>query len=79
MSESWNERRTWRTRSLVTEGARARSRSEVSRMDQSMSSQGMASGQMAGDHEMEMHDGDDFVCSNCGCEITIKHHATQRR
>ncbi len=43
-------------------------------MDQSMSSQGMASGQMAGDHEMEMHDGDDFVCSNCDCEITIKHH-----
>ena len=22
----------------------------------------------------EMHDGEDFVCSNCGCEIMLKHH-----
>jgi hypothetical protein len=23
---------------------------------------------------LEMHDGDDFVCPNCGCEIMLKHH-----
>ena len=22
----------------------------------------------------EMHDGEDFVCPNCGCEIMLKHH-----
>jgi hypothetical protein len=23
---------------------------------------------------MEMRDGEDFVCPNCGCEIMLKHH-----
>ena len=27
-----------------------------------------------GSTAMEMHDGDDFVCPNCGCEIMLKHH-----
>ena len=22
----------------------------------------------------EMHDGEDFTCPNCGCEIMLKHH-----
>ena len=22
----------------------------------------------------EMHDGEDFVCPTCGCEIMLKHH-----
>jgi hypothetical protein len=22
----------------------------------------------------EMHDGEDFVCPNCGCELMLKHH-----
>jgi hypothetical protein len=29
---------------------------------------GMPSGQM------QMQDGDDFVCPNCGCEIRLIHH-----
>jgi hypothetical protein len=28
---------------------------------------------MAGD-PLEMHDGDEFVCPNCGCNLTLKHH-----
>lgn len=23
---------------------------------------------------LEMHDGQDFVCPNCNCEIMLKHH-----
>lgn len=23
---------------------------------------------------MDMREGDDFVCPNCGCEIMLKHH-----
>jgi hypothetical protein len=23
---------------------------------------------------MQMREGDDFVCSNCGCEIRLRHH-----
>ena len=23
---------------------------------------------------MRMQEGDDFVCSNCGCEIRLRHH-----
>ena len=23
---------------------------------------------------IEMRDGDDFVCPNCGCEVMLKHH-----
>ena len=26
------------------------------------------------DDRMTMKDGDDFVCSNCGCEIRLIHH-----
>ena len=25
-------------------------------------------------HGMEMREGDDFVCPNCGCEIRLRHH-----
>ncbi len=34
-------------------------------MDQSMT--------QAGGQSTQMQDGDDFVCSNCGCEIMLKH------
>jgi hypothetical protein len=27
----------------------------------------------------EMHDGQDFVCDNCGCEIQLKHHGDPAR
>ena len=27
-----------------------------------------------GSAALDMQDGDDFVCSNCGCEIMLKHH-----
>ncbi|MFL5726498.1 MAG: hypothetical protein ACJ765_03160 [Chloroflexota bacterium] len=27
----------------------------------------------------EMHDGEDFVCPNCGCEIMLKHHGDPAR
>jgi hypothetical protein len=30
--------------------------------------------QAAGTAVLEMRDGDDFVCPNCGCEIMLKHH-----
>jgi len=30
--------------------------------------------QAAGTTVLEMRDGDDFVCPNCGCEIMLKHH-----
>ncbi len=29
--------------------------------------------------EMFMRDGEDFVCPNCNCEITIKHHGDPAR
>ena len=29
--------------------------------------------------EIHMHDGDDFVCPNCGCEIMLKHHGDRAR
>ncbi len=32
---------------------------------------------MSGGHEM--HDGEDFVCPNCGCEIMLKHHGDQSK
>lgn len=25
-------------------------------------------------NRLEMRDGEDFVCPNCGCEIMLKHH-----
>jgi hypothetical protein len=28
---------------------------------------------------LEMRDGEDFVCSNCGCEIMLKHHGDPAR
>ena len=28
---------------------------------------------------IEMRDGDDFVCPNCGCEIMLKHHGDPAR
>jgi len=28
---------------------------------------------------IEMRDGDDFVCPNCGCEIMLKHHGDRAR
>ncbi len=28
----------------------------------------------AGGEALEMRDGEDFVCPNCGCEILLKHH-----
>ena len=30
--------------------------------------------QSGGTTVLEMRDGEDFVCSNCGCEIMLKHH-----
>ena len=27
----------------------------------------------------EMHDGEDFVCPTCGCEIMLKHHGDPAR
>lgn len=27
-----------------------------------------------GSRQIEMREGDDFVCPNCGCEIMLKHH-----
>jgi hypothetical protein len=30
--------------------------------------------QPAGSTVLEMRDGEDFVCPNCGCEIMLKHH-----
>ncbi len=27
----------------------------------------------------EMHDGEDFVCPRCGCEIMLKHHGDPAR
>ncbi len=27
----------------------------------------------------EMHDGEDFVCPNCNCEITLKHHGDESK
>jgi hypothetical protein len=27
----------------------------------------------------EMHDGQDFVCPNCNCEIMLKHHGDPTR
>ncbi len=32
-----------------------------------------------GSTTMEMRDGDDFVCPNCGCEIMLKHHGDPAR
>jgi hypothetical protein len=32
---------------------------------------GGTTGQMGG---LQMQEGDDFVCSNCGCEIRLRHH-----
>ena len=29
--------------------------------------------------QIHMHDGDDFVCPNCGCEIMLKHHGDPAR
>ena len=29
---------------------------------------------MTHDMPLEMRDGEDFVCPNCGCEIMLKHH-----
>jgi hypothetical protein len=28
---------------------------------------------------LEMRDGEDFICSNCGCEIMLKHHGDPAR
>lgn len=28
---------------------------------------------------VEMQEGDDFVCPNCNCEITLKHHGDPAR
>ena len=33
----------------------------------------------SGSSMLEMRDGDDFVCPNCGCEIMLKHHGDPRR
>ena len=30
--------------------------------------------QMQHEDRLEMRDGEDFVCPNCGCEIMLKHH-----
>jgi hypothetical protein len=37
---------------------------------------GQTSAQMGG---MQMQEGDDFVCSNCGCEIRLRHHGDPAR
>ncbi len=37
---------------------------------------GQQSGQMSG---MQMQEGDDFVCSTCGCEIRLRHHGDPAR
>jgi len=29
--------------------------------------------------DVTMHDGDDFVCPNCGCEIRLRHHGDPSR
>jgi hypothetical protein len=29
---------------------------------------------MPSNQRLEMRDGEDFVCPNCGCEIMLKHH-----
>ena len=29
--------------------------------------------------QFEMHEGDDFVCPNCGCEIRLRHHGDPAR
>jgi hypothetical protein len=34
---------------------------------------------IAGTSQLEMQDGEDFVCSNCGCEIMLKHHGDPSR
>jgi len=28
---------------------------------------------------LQMQEGDDFVCPNCGCEIRLRHHGDPRR
>ena len=28
---------------------------------------------------LEMRDGEDFVCPNCGCEIMLKHHGDESK
>ncbi|HEX5589724.1 MAG TPA: hypothetical protein VFX65_05500 [Candidatus Limnocylindrales bacterium] len=28
---------------------------------------------------VEMQEGDDFVCPNCGCEIRLRHHGNPER
>lgn len=33
----------------------------------------------AGGGGMQMQDGDDFVCPNCGCEIRLRHHGDPAR
>ena len=32
-----------------------------------------------GDAGIQMQDGDDFVCPNCGCEIRLRHHGDPAR
>ncbi len=44
-------------------------------MDQS--TQDMNSG--GATEHIDMRDGDDFVCPNCGCEIMLKHHGDPAR
>ena len=34
---------------------------------------------MDSSQRMEMRDGEDFVCPNCGCEIMLKHHGDPAR
>jgi len=32
-----------------------------------------------GSGQLQMREGDDFVCPNCGCEIRLRHHGDESR
>jgi len=75
---------------IVTEAERAQQRVDARQVDkhapaaddedQDRNSERLEVGPMdqttaqAGGEALEMRDGEDFVCPNCGCEIMLKHH-----